>query len=121
MNMRKKARHEYENLARQYLRLAKQAERNTWADVTYEPPPRSGVNHSCSNRNPDSRINSVRVPQRRNGFELISKSVGPSRLPVGANGIMTPGLPSAPFGSPFFGSLPYIADVSVRVRNSHRK
>jgi hypothetical protein len=30
---------EYENLARAYLRLAEQAERNALFDVTYEPPP----------------------------------------------------------------------------------
>jgi hypothetical protein len=30
---------EFENLARAYLRLAEQAERNTKLDVTYEPPP----------------------------------------------------------------------------------
>ena len=33
------ARQEYENLARQYLRLAKQAERDQFVDRTYEPPP----------------------------------------------------------------------------------
>jgi hypothetical protein len=32
-----KARHDYENLARQYLRLAEQAERNEFVDL--EPPP----------------------------------------------------------------------------------
>jgi hypothetical protein len=34
-----KALHEYENLARQYSRLAEQAERNEFADLVYEPPP----------------------------------------------------------------------------------
>jgi hypothetical protein len=30
---------EFENLATSYLRLAEQAERNSYFDVTYEPPP----------------------------------------------------------------------------------
>jgi hypothetical protein len=30
---------EFENLARAYLRLAKQAERNSQADIVYETPP----------------------------------------------------------------------------------
>ena len=34
-----KARHEYETLAREYLRLAKQAERNEFVDRVHEPPP----------------------------------------------------------------------------------
>ena len=32
-------RHEYENLARQYLRLAEQAERNEFVDRVYGPAP----------------------------------------------------------------------------------
>ena len=32
-------RYEYETLARQYLRLAEQAERNEFRDRVYEPPP----------------------------------------------------------------------------------
>jgi hypothetical protein len=35
-----KARREYEDLARQYLRLAKQAESNEFVDRIYEPPPK---------------------------------------------------------------------------------
>jgi hypothetical protein len=31
---------EFENLARAYLRLAKQAERNSQTDIVYETPPR---------------------------------------------------------------------------------
>ena len=34
------ARHEYENLAKQYLRLAEQAKRNEFLDRVYGPPPR---------------------------------------------------------------------------------
>jgi hypothetical protein len=34
-----KTRHEYENLARQYSRLAEQAEPNQFVDPIYEPPP----------------------------------------------------------------------------------
>jgi hypothetical protein len=30
---------QFENLAKAYLRLAEQADRNTELDVTYEPPP----------------------------------------------------------------------------------
>ena len=32
-----KARHEYENLAKQYLGLAKQVERNEFVELIYEP------------------------------------------------------------------------------------
>ena len=34
-----KIRAEFENLARAYLRLAEQAQRNEQFDITYEPPP----------------------------------------------------------------------------------
>ena len=30
---------QFENLAKTYLRLAEQADRNDWADIVYEPPP----------------------------------------------------------------------------------
>jgi hypothetical protein len=34
-------RRRYESLAKQYLRLAEQADRNAFTDLVYEPPPRT--------------------------------------------------------------------------------